>query len=168
MPVGYVTENQGESRYRVAIPRRTPLLAALIEARRVEIEGIDRALEELREHEAARRETYDAAMATLGEATAGYTECTNSYTVTQCRAAKIAAAEAAYSAARDACTDQWQDCLFGCDIGDGDCQDACNDAREACEAAAERDRDNTLAAVDRLCQDAVVAHLAACQESGPL
>uniref|UniRef100_UPI0025DE03FF hypothetical protein n=1 Tax=Thiocapsa sp. TaxID=2024551 RepID=UPI0025DE03FF len=163
MPIGYVTENQGESRYTVAIPRRTPLLAALIEARRVEIEGIDRVLEELRKHETARREVYDAAMAALGAAMAGYTECRESYTELQCRNAKIAEANAAYSAARAECDDAWNDCLFACDIGDGDCQDACDDAREACRDAAERDRDNALAAVDRLCQDAIVAHLQACQ-----
>lgn len=169
MPIGYVTANQGESRYTVAIPRKTPLLATLIEARRTEIEGIDRVLEELRKHEAERREVYNAAMEAVGVATAGYTECRESYTESACRSARISAANAAYDAARDACFDAWRDCRDGCDLGDGDCYDGCDEAREACEAAAERVRDNALAAVDRLCVDAVVAHLQACQsEHAPI
>ncbi|WP_252178355.1 hypothetical protein [Endozoicomonas sp. 4G] len=163
MPIGYVTANQGESRYTVAIPRKTPLLAALIEARRVEIEGIDRVLEELRKHEAAYRATYNTAMEAVGEAMAGYTECRESYTEMQCRNAKIAEAEAAYSSARAACDDAWSDCLFACAIGDGACQDACDDTREACREEAEVVRGRALAAIDRLCADAVVAHLQACQ-----
>lgn len=163
MPIGYVTENQGESRYTVAIPRKTPLLTALIEARRVEIEGIDAALEELRKQEQEQRAVYDAAMATLGESMAGYTECRESYTTLQCRNAKISAANDVHDEAMAACFDEWQDCRFSCDIGDGECQDACDDAREACEQAADRALDNALAAVDRLCQDAIVAHLQACQ-----
>lgn len=163
MPIGYVTANQGESRYTVAIPRRTPLLAALIKARRVEIDGIDRVLEELRKHETERRAVYDAKMTAVGEAIAGYTECRESYTETACRSAKIADVEAAYDTAMDACFDAWRDCRDGCDLGDGDCYDGCDDTRESCEAASERVRDNALAAVNRLCQDAIVAHLQSCQ-----
>lgn len=169
MPIGYVTGNQGESRYTVAIPRKTPLLAALIEARKVEIEGIDKVLEELRKHETDRRAIYDAAMEDVHLATLMYTECRESYTEPQCRADKIAAANSAYSDARNVCIDTWRDCRFACDIGDGDCQEACDDTRDACELAAETARDRALAAVGRLCVDEVVAHMAACQaEHAPI
>lgn len=163
MPIGYITENNGESRYTVAVPRSTTLLAALIAARRKEIEGIDVVLGELTGHEVTRRATYDAVMAALNQALIDYQTCRNGFVPSACESAREAEIEAAYTAARGVCDDTHQDCLLACDIGDRDCQDACDEARDACEEAAEAARDRDLAAVERLCQDDLIEHLAVCQ-----
>lgn len=142
MPIGYVTENQGESRYTVAIDADTALLQILIKEKEALRESVLQVLfgtggsSGLYAQEREYVEAYDAAMQVVAELTNALNGERAEVTVESCLTARLQECADARSAARQACRDAAVSCRNGCD-GSLDCLNACDDTEDACEDAAE-------------------------------
>jgi hypothetical protein len=157
---GRITANQGESRYTVAVDADTALLQILITEKEKLKESILQVLygaggsQGLYAQKAEYESAYDAAMQVVYDLTDAMNEELSQVTVNSCINAAIAECNAAYSDTRQACRDTAVACRNGCD-GSLECLQACDDAEDICESAAERVRDACYSTANLNCVDYV-------------
>ena len=154
---GRIVTNSGESKYDVAVKSDNALLQSLIAQKERDLKAvIDALFNTTPSINSAYRDAGTAYWAAVDSVYSAIDELNQDLatlpTPEACISARESACDTARSDAREACRDTAVDCRNGCD-GDLDCLKDCDDAEDACEAAADAEWERCKAVARTQCYD---------------
>lgn len=152
---GIIKENLGDSRYIVGVKTNVEPANAIREDLNQKYDDNSQKLIKAQGEWLEAKSPYEALLAEIEAASSAYQACINTFNLSACIDAKLAA-----------CEDAYNDCELECskiESAPGECDLVCQQARDACKAACQRQRDACRAVAEIECQEAYQAALTACQ-----
>jgi len=152
---GTIKENLGTSRYIVGVKINVEPVTGIRDDLNQQYDDISQKLIEAYGKLAEAQAPYEAILAEIETASLAYQACINTFNLSACIDAKLAA-----------CEDAYNDCELECskiESAPGECDLDCQQARDACKAACQRQRDACRAVAEIECQETYQAALSACQ-----